>query len=134
MIYEHVKCPNFVVKNPNGSVRSLQCKLCGIVIADTVDRIRGYERTRSGQLVKVVERQLTRFTNYREIKIAFDDPLYYHVTHGCADCFHIHLEPDVLAELHAADQAESPDGFTAREMSKTPIGVSVLQVDQTGIV
>lgn len=134
MIYQFVKCPNFVHLDANGSVQSLQCKLCGAVIADTVDREVGMEMSRGGQLIKIVRRQLMRFDNYCEIKIAFDDPLYFHVTHGCNKCLSINMPLNVLAEMHAVDQAESPDGYTDRERSKTPVGVIVFKTDQSGIV
>ena len=132
--YTHVKCPNFIQKDASGVLKSIQCKLCGIVIADTIDRIRGYEQTRGGQLIKVVQRQLTRFANYREIKIAFEDPNYFHITHGCDKCLTLNLSLAKLQELHMADQEESPDGFTAREQAQIPIGVAVLREDQSGIV
>lgn len=114
-------------------VQSIQCKMCGTVIADTVDRVRGYERTKSGQLIKVVQRQFTRFSNYREIKIAFENPLYFHVTHGCSDCMSMTLTSAHLAELHAADQEDSPDGYTERERVQVPTFVLVLKEDQSGI-
>lgn len=132
--YQHVKCPNFIRKDAVGGIKSIQCKLCGVTIADTVDRARGYERTKGGQLVKIIQRQLTRFSNYCEIKIMFNDPGYFHVTHGCRGCLHMNLSPDVLSELHAADQEESPDGFTDRERAQVTVGVLVLSTDQSGIV
>lgn len=133
MTYQHVKCENFVRK-ANGIIQSVQCKLCGVTIADTVERTVRYERTRGGQTLKVVERKLVRFSNYREIKIAFENPNYFHVTHGCANCLSLNMPPAKLAEMHAVDQAESPDGFTAREAAQVPTHVVVLQEDQSGIV
>ena len=132
--YRYVKCPSFVTKNEVGVIKSLQCKLCGVTIADTIERTRGYEKSPGGQLIKVVQRQLTRFANYREIKIAFENPGYFHVTNGCAGCFKLDMPVAVLTELHAADQEESPDGYTVRERAQVPTGVIVLQEDQSGIV
>lgn len=135
MNYKYVKCPNFITQDSStGAMKALQCKLCGVVIADTVDRTVGFERTRGGQLIKVVRRQMTRFGNYCEIKIAFADPNYFHVTHGCRGCMHMGLHPSILAEIHAADQEVSPDGYTAKEKAQTPVGVVALQSDQSGIV
>jgi hypothetical protein len=132
--YKYVQCPNFIVKGARGVPKSIQCKLCGTVIADTVDIVRGYEKSKGGQTIKVVQRQLTYNANYREIKIAFEDPNYFHVTHGCDKCLSLDLPMAVLVELHAADQEESPDGFTERERAQVPVGVVVLQTDQSGIV
>jgi hypothetical protein len=133
MTYHYVKCPNFIRKDSLGNIEAVLCKICGTVIADTVDKTVGFEKTRGGQVIKVVRRQLTRFSNYCEIKIEFDDPSYFHVTHGCQSCLHIGLGADVLAELHQADQEESPDGFTDRERAKAPVKVAILQLDQSGI-
>lgn len=133
MIYQYVKCPTFIRKDAFGAVQSIQCKTCGAVIADTIDRVKGYEMTKGGQLVKVVQRQLTRFANYREIKIAFENPRYFHVTHGCSDCMSMTLTPPQLIELFVADQEESSDGYTERERAQVPVGVVVLQEDQSGI-
>lgn len=135
MSYQFVRCPNFIQKDPStGALVAIQCKLCGSVIADTIERTVGYEKSASGQLIKVVQRQLTRFSNYTEIKIAFEDPGYFHVTHGCAKCLSMNLSVPVLTELHAADQGESPDGFTPREQLQVPTSVLVLRKDQSGIV
>lgn len=135
MTYRFVKCHKFATKDPStGVLRSLQCKLCGTVIGDVVEKAVGYENSRGGQLVKVVTRQFMRFSNYTEIKIAFEDPLYYHVTNGCDKCLHMHLPVNVLAELHAADQEDSPDGYTDREKAQVPLAVMVLRHDQSGIV
>ena len=135
MTYKHVKCPEYIKTDPStGSLKSVQCKLCGVVIADTVDRIVGYETSRGGQLVKVVRRQFTRFANYCEIKVAFEGTLYSHITHGCRGCLAAHMSPAVLSELHTTDQDIDPDGYTEREKEMNPSGVAVLRLDQSGIV
>lgn len=131
--YTYVKCPSFVTRDEFGGLKTLQCKLCGSVIADVIERALRYEKSPGGQLVKVVQRQFTRLSNYREMKIAFEDPTYFHVTHGCAACLRPDLEVAILQELHAADQEESPDGYTDRERAQVPVGILVLQADQSGI-
>lgn len=132
MSYVHVKCPEYAKYDAINVLQSLQCKLCGAVIADTADRIVRYEMSRGGERIKVIKRQFTRLSNYREIKIAFDDPLYFHVTHGCSGCMGMSLPADVLAEMHRADQEHSPDGYTDRERSKTP--THVVAVSTGGII
>jgi hypothetical protein len=129
---KYVKCPDYVTKNEyTGAIEALQCKICGTTIADTVERIIGYEMTRGGQRIKVVNRQFTRLPNYREVKIEFDDSSN-HVTNGCDKCLSMNLHPSVLAELHEADQLESPDGYTDRERARYPVGVITI-AEQSGI-
>lgn len=108
-------------------MEAISCKLCGTVIAERMERPIGYEIGRSGQTVKVVAREFVRFPIYTEIKIAFDDGSY-HVTHGCSNCIVSALPPAVLAELHQADQEESPDGYTEREKARYPVGIVFLKI------
>ena len=122
---KHVKCPAFVTA-VNGIVQSVQCKVCGVVIADTVERTLRYEQGRSGERTRVVNQQFTRLANYREIKIVFEDPTYFHVTNGCNKCLSMSMDIAILAEMHEADQLESPDGYTERERAQKPIGVVTL--------
>lgn len=132
--YRFLQCPSFIRKDGQGRIVSMQCKICGNVIADTQEVILRHERTPAGQIVKVVQRQFVRLGNYREIKIGFENPRYFHITHGCSDCLKMNMPIEVLAELHAADQAESPDGYTRRERAQVPTGVLILCEDQSGIV
>lgn len=132
MTYQYVQCPNFVRKAPSGALEALQCKLCGAVIADTIERVTGYEVDRGGNRVKIVNRQFTRFANFTEIKILFNDGSM-HVTTGCSKCLNLNLRPAVLDEMHQADQEESPDGYTDRERARRAVHVTTVRVDQSGI-
>ena len=133
MTFQFVKCRRYVRKNEVGELLSLQCRRCGDIIADTVDRPVGYEVNRRGERLKIVRRQLTRGPNYAEIKILFDDGSY-HVANGCKRCFKIDLLPAVLDEIHEADWVESPEAYIGRQRKRKAVRVIALRTDQSGIV
>jgi hypothetical protein len=121
--YKHVVCPQFVRRvEGSAEMQSLSCKLCGSVIAEKLERPLGYEVDRQGNKTKVVTREFVRYPIYTEMRILFDNGSD-HVTHGCANCMTVTLPPEVLDELHRADQEESPDGYTELEKQRYPIGV-----------
>lgn len=131
--FRHVKCPNFIRRAEGSSeMQSISCKMCGTVIAERTERIKGFETDRAGNRIKIVAREFVRFPHYAEIKIAFDDGSS-HVTHGCSKCLYQGLSLKVLEELHRADQLESPDGYTARERARRPVGIIGLKVGGEGI-
>jgi hypothetical protein len=120
--YKHIKCPKFIRKAETGEMDAISCKICGTVIAERMERPIGFETDRAGNRIKVVAREFVYVPNYMEIRIAFDDGSH-HITHGCSACLTANLTPEVLEELHVADQIDSPDGFTQRERDRKPIGV-----------
>lgn len=131
--FRHVKCPAFIRRDEaSAEMQSISCKLCGTVIAERMERIKGFETDRAGNRTKIISREFVRFPFYAEVKIAFDDGSS-HVTHGCSKCLHMNLTPGVLEELHRADQLESPDGYTARERARRPVGVVGLKIGGEGI-
>lgn len=135
MTYQHIKCPDFIRKDPStGEILEIMCKMCGTVIAAKVERIIRYETNRQGERVKVISQVFSRRANYVEMKIGFEgDDEYYHITHGCNKCLTTNMSPAILAELHQADQEESPDGYTKRERSRVPTEVLTLKLDGGGI-
>lgn len=131
--YIHVKCPKFIRRDPTtGAMQAIQCKMCGDVIADTVERTVAFEMDRAGNKVKVVNRKFTMFPNYTEAKIIFHDGTF-HVTHGCRRCMTLELNTDALDEIHRADQEDSPDGYTEAERNRSAVAVTVVRHDQAGI-
>jgi hypothetical protein len=134
MTYGLISCPDHIKRDARGVLQSMQCKVCGAVIADTCDRLVGYEITKSGERVKVITRNFTRLDNFTEIKIAFEDPKYSHITHGCNKCLSLDMSPALLAELHQADQEDSPDGYTDRERAQVPVKVVAISHNQGGLV
>jgi hypothetical protein len=133
MTYKHVKCRGYI-KRKDGKVHSIQCKMCGATIADTVERTIGFEVNRRGERIRVVNRQLTYLPNYREIKIEFDDGSS-HVTNGCANCLSEKLHPSILDEMHHADRTlASDEGYRKSDKERLAVGVVAVQSDQSGLV
>lgn len=132
--YQYVMCPSFIRRDPHSSeTEAISCKICGTVIAEKMERIVGYEMDRAGNRTKVISRQFVYLPTYTEIKITFDDGSN-HVTNGCSICMHDKLRPEVLEEIHRADQEQSPDGYTERERQRHPIGVVGIVKGGGGIV
>lgn len=132
--YRFVMCPNYVRKDPNSSeTEAISCKICGTVIAEKMERTIGYETDRAGNRIRVVARQFVYLPTYTEIKIVFEDGSD-HVTNGCSNCMHDQLKPEVLDEIHRADQEQSPDGYTERERNRHSVGVIGVVKGGGGIV
>lgn len=90
--------PNFVTYSPTGVVLALDCKICGVQIANTVPRL--------GPVPGAVPRpKFSRNNLYAEIKMSIDDGSF-HVTSGCKDCLNANMPPELLQEIFEADMED----------------------------
>lgn len=115
---------NFVDYGPKGQVLGLYCKLCG-------DAIAGVQARRVSPVPgAAMAMKFLRYSNYAEIKIAFNDGSH-HVTHGCKKCLGTNMAPDVLQALYEADVLDALTNSKAGA-----VATRVVQLDHTakGIV
>jgi len=105
-----VKYPNFTRFGPMGDLQEIICKVCGVTIAGTTERVVNTTRNPGGSQVQKAVVQFVRFHNYAELKISFTDGSA-HMTNGCSKCLHPNLTPTQLDELQQADMEEQTAGL-----------------------
>lgn len=127
-----VKRPEFIVYNEDGSIKELYCKLCGSAIAGEREMSRGLKHAKDGRQYEQLVMRFARFSNYVEAKMQFEDGSF-HVTNGCTNCLTPNMGPDDMKRLHEADIAAMPEGFTVRDMHRTPKRIVKVSTDGKGI-
>lgn len=109
--------PDFISYGPRGEVKTIYCKVCGVVIASTQMRPVGP----LPNAPKVP--RFTRHSNYGEIKIKFADDSQ-HVTHGCKSCITSGLDSQTLFDMYQADMDD-----IRFSVAKDPNSVHIEQID-----
>lgn len=97
----------------------LFCKVCGDKIAETQMRPSG-PLPNSPKVPK-----FTRFANYTEVKIQFDDGSFL-VTNGCSKCLSMHMDKEVLRDIYIAEM----DELASKARRLEPVGV--VGMDRSG--
>jgi hypothetical protein len=113
-----IKVEKFARFGDNGELRTLYCKLCGVVIGENQQRTIGFRTLPNGQKVERVLEGFLRNHLYMEIKIVFDDGSA-HVTNGCKNCLTGDLGGEILAQLTSTDELEQK----LKASNRKPLGI-----------